>query len=486
MFFGNGEYRRRCLVCRAGMLTALLTCCAALPLFGDNQQLSMTSIMAPSAASSQMYFAHLTDGAGWATSLFFSNPSPVLAASVNVSFYSDGGQALLLDFGAGPVATMTLTVPAGGMRTVTSKGAGTTAVGGWAYATSTIPLMGTLMYRAISNGKPTWDVAAVATSPTYYYYSYATPQIGVAVANPSATQTVHLSVAALDSNGNAAGSSALTLSPLAHTSFNLGSQIPALPATFTGTIVISTTDIPLTPFVGFTLNVRDGLLAPLPPGELQSPAPLDRLLSDATTQIRSSFALWLPLALTYGDFSNQTIATNFLNVVGNLSVKISSASALTASYQTTNGALQINISRPLLETLASSKGAVAFLIAHYAVRAAISSAGNPSSVFQLDAASASDFYALITLFMAGFDPSSMVDCYGRMQLANGLAAGMPAGSGPAIDPALQTEFMLNGTYTARIAAVWQDLIESGCAQGGQQACGLLRDLWHPSYPALIP
>jgi hypothetical protein len=192
------------------------------------------------------------------------------------------------------------------------------------------------------------------------------------------------------------------------------------------------------------------------------------------------------LAAAYGDFSDQTIANNFLKAVGSLTVNISSGSSLAASYQTTSNGLQINISRPLLETLASSKGAIAFLVAHYATRAAIAAYGNPTFWFKSDDVSASDLCALITIMMANLDPSSMVDFYGRMQLAYGLAMGMPSGKGPSIDAALQTEFLLNGNYTARIAAVWSDLVMNGCEQGAEQGCTVLHNLWHPSYPALIP
>jgi hypothetical protein len=467
-------------------LAALFIVGAALPLSGSAPALGIGSILAPTAASSQLYFAHLADGANWTTSLFFSNPNQLMAATVNVSFYSDAGLPLQLDFGSGPVSTLTLTVPAGGVQTVTSKGAGTTTNNGWAHASSTIPLMGTLKYRFTSNGTPTFDVAAVATSPTYSYYSYANPNIGLAVANPSATNAVHVTVAALDASGNAAGNFALTLDPLAHTSFNLGQQLTGLPATFTGSAVMTSTDYPISSFVAYTLNVSSGLLSPLPPGEMQSPAPPDRLLADAAAQLKSSFALWIPTASIYGDFNNQTTANEFLAALNNLTFKITTDTTLTASYQVSNGAPQVSISRPLLETLASSKGAIAFLISHYAMRYAISVHGNPSAVFSNDPASAADLYALISLFMAGMDPSSMTDCYGRLQLANALSTAMPAGQGPVLDPALQTEFLLNGNYTGRIAAVWQDLIVNGCAQGGQQACGVINDLWHPSYPALIP
>ena len=472
---------------RSGWLAALFAVCLAAPLsFGASPQLGVGSLLAPSAASSQIYFAHLADGANWTTSLFFSNPNQMLAATVNVSFYSDAGQPLELDFGAGPVSTLTLTLPAGGMQTVTSKGAGSKTNNGWAYAASTIPLMGTLKYRYTSNGTPAADVAAASTSPTYSYFSSANPNLGFAAANPSATDAIHLIVSALDGGGNAVGSFSMTLDPLAHTALTLGQQMPELGATYAGSIVVTTTDYPLSAFLAYTpeREQRPALAPAAGRNTVARPArPPARRRRRAVEGI---FALWLPTAMLYGDFNNLTTAGQFLSTVSPLTVKISSDTTLSAGYQTVNGVLQVNLSRPLLETLASSKGAVAFLIAHYAMRDAIALHGNPSAVFSSDAASAADLYALLSLFMAGMDPGGMADFYGRLQLANALSTGLPAGRGPVLDPALQTEFLLNGNSAGRVAAVWQDLIANGCAQRAQQACGVIHELWHPSYPALIP
>jgi hypothetical protein len=471
---------------RARLALAVITT-LALPLLADSSfQQSMYSVLAPSTASSDLYFAHFTDGAGWSTSLFLSNPNPLLAATVNVVFYDDTGTPVAVDFGSGASPTLQVTIPAGGTKVVTSTGSAAVASTGWAHATANIPVMGTLMYRAMSGDKAQWDVAAVSSAPTYYYYSYATPQIGVALDNPSATKTIHLLVTARDAAGKEAGTYSLTLAPLAHTSFNLGTAIAALPDDFKGSILVSSTDTPMTSFLGYTLNVRDSLLAPLPPGELQSPGPGDRMLADAAAQMRSSFVFWIPIALQYGDFADATIMNNFLTVVGTLSVKITSDTSITASYQSTPTGLQVNVSRPLLETMSGNKSALTFLISHYAVRAAIAQYGNPSTYFKNDAVAASDLCALITLMMAGMDPSGMVDFYARMQLAYGLQLGLPSGSGPVVDPALQTEFLLNGDYSARIAAVWKDLVANGCFKGGKQGCTVLHDLWHPNYPAQIP
>ena len=457
----------------------LLLAGVGLPAVGQSDyQLSLSKFMAPSSASTQMYFAHLTDGGGWATTLVFSNPNPFVAATVNVGFHNDSGQPLELDFGSGPAATLTLNVPAGGVQTVTSKGAGTSSAGGWAYASASVPLMGTLMYRAMINGRPTWDVAAVATSPTYYYFSYATAQIGVAVANPSATQSIQVTATCLDSTGKAAGTKTIALAPLAHNSFNLGQTISALSADFKGALVLATADLPPAPFLAYTINVRDGLLAPLPPGELRSPAPADRMLADATAQVRLSYLFWVEAASTYGDFTDQALAAVFLRLAGNLTTNITTDSGVTAGYKLTSSGVQINVSHQMLEALSDSKSAIAFLLAHYLNRAVIDSAGNPSSVFRTDAAAASDLYALITLLTADLGSNGMVDFYGRMQQAKAL--------GLAVDQAVQTEFLLNGDATSRMTRVWQDLVRNGCANGGQQACGMLHDLWHPHFPALIP
>jgi hypothetical protein len=438
----------------------------------------MMSFMAPSSASTQLYFAHLTDGGGWTTSLFFSNPNQSVAATVNVRFYSDNGQPLQLDFGSGPAATLSLTVAANGVQMISSQGAGTEALGGWAYASADVPLVGTLMYRFMSNGKPLWDVAAAATGPTYYYYSYATSRIGVAIDNPSATQTIQVIVNAQDSTGKSSGYYALTLPPLAHSAFNLNEAINTLPDSFSGSITITPAGTQIAPFLAYTIGVRDGLLAPLPPGELRSPAPADRLLADAAALVRISVPSWVQIAADFGDFSDQMVAAAFQRLATNLTLNVTSSPSLTADYQLTASGVRVNVSRLMLEALSDSKSALTFLVAHYVIRAAIEASRNPSLEFATDPAGASNFYALITVLIANLGPNGMIDFHGRMQMAMLL--------GLTVDPAVKTEFLVTGDYTGRISRAWRDLIETGCSGAGQQACAILHDLWHPSYPPLIP
>ncbi len=479
MLYGKNKCYQRRSVRRVAWTAAMLLGVLALPALGQSQyQLSLASIMSPSSASTQMYFAHLTDGAGWATTLVFSNPSQYAEASVNVSFHGDTGQPLLLDFGSGAAATLAFTVPAGGTVTFSSTGAGTTASGGWAYASSSVPLAGSLMYRAIQNGKPVWDVAALATSPTYYYFSYATPQIGVAIANPSTTQTIQITMSCLDTAGKTAASKSLSLTALTHTSFNLGQTFPTLPANFKGSLVLSSADLQPTTFLAYTINVRDGLLAPLPPGELRSPAPADRLLADAHAQAKLAYLFWVQAASSYGDFTDQSTAAVFLRLASNSTVNVTSDSGVVANYRLDSTGVQINVSRQMVEALADSKGALAFMLAHYINRAVIDTAGNPSSVFRTDPSASADLYALITVLTADLGSNGMLDFYGRMKQAMGL--------GLAVDSSVQTEFVLNGDFVNRMTRVWQDLIRNGCANGGQQSCTVLHDLWHPHFPALIP
>ena len=64
-----------------------------------------------------------------------------------------------------------------------------------------------------------------------------------------------------------------SLNPFGHTAFNLSKVVAGLPANFTGTITIEPTDNPLVPFLAWSVNVHNGLLSPLPPGEMLSPRP---------------------------------------------------------------------------------------------------------------------------------------------------------------------------------------------------------------------
>jgi hypothetical protein len=232
----------------------------------------------PASASTDFAVVQLADGGPvtqhWTTTIILANPNLSTAASVRIRFYNDAGQPLALDFGQGASATLNLVVPAGGSITITSTGASTPPVlSAWARVQSDYPVTGTVIYSATQNGTPLWDVAALGTERTFYYNSYATSDLGVAVANRSG-QTLHLKLTARDASGVSRGVYTIpALNPSGHAVFNLFQVVPGLPAGFTGTITIEPTDNPLVPFTAWSVNVHNGLLSPLPPGEMSSPGP---------------------------------------------------------------------------------------------------------------------------------------------------------------------------------------------------------------------
>jgi len=189
--------------------------------------------LVPSAASTQLYFAQLADGGpaaqNWAVTLILNNPGAA-PVTTTTNFFNDQGQPLPIDFGSGPSATLNVTLQAGGTATLTSLGRSAQTNVGWAITTANSPITGTVLYRATANGTPVWDVAAAGTGPTYLYSSFANALLGVALVNPSSTESINVLVMAKDTQGNSAGSITETLGPNGHKSFNLSPSISSLPA----------------------------------------------------------------------------------------------------------------------------------------------------------------------------------------------------------------------------------------------------------------
>jgi len=112
-------------------------------------------------------------------------------------------------------------------------------VTGWAVATSTLAVQGTVALRLIVNRKPTTEITAEPTSPSTGYTSVATPQVGIAVANPYADRPLSAVAKVFDSGGSLVGQSAVSIPAVGHCSFNLSGLIPNLPANFTGSVRIT-------------------------------------------------------------------------------------------------------------------------------------------------------------------------------------------------------------------------------------------------------
>ena len=472
-------------------LAFLLALTATLPVWG---QLSY-----PTSASIAIGFAQVTDGGPpdqrWKTTLTFTNPDTTgghwgnlhIPVNVTVSFYGDDGQPILIDFGSGPVSTLNLTVPTGGSKSVTSTGtySSTQAVVGWALAQSEAPLTGTVLFQASRNGTPFWDVAAVGTGATYFYSSYANVDLGFALANPN-TQPINLRIDARDSNGVSKGSYTVpTLPPHGHKSGNLKNVIDfsAIPD-YTGTITITPVDDPPLPFGAWTLNVRDGLLAPLPPGEMVTPGPHNRRTYDVGFAVQRAADVVLQSEYAVlGYISPSSVSGGIANmgfIVDN-DTGIKAYCAIVDPY-----IVRVHISTGMIEALGASDAALAFIIAHTAMHGVYSNSKRSGACdsppqggpYVSDPEGLADAAAEATLLRAGFDPAGAADFYSHMVYAN--QQGLP------VDNALKLEFGIPNGITARIQALWQK-ISLGCSGGGLgQVCETARKYWHPHNPTGIP
>jgi len=352
---------------------------------------------------------------------------------------------------------------------------------GWALATSNVPVLGTVLYQASQNGTPVWDVSATGTGSTYFYESYANYNLGVALVNPSATQTIHLLLTANDQSGNSSGNMPITLAPNAHTSFVLGGRISGLAARFAGSITVTPTDNPPAPFVAWTMNGRNGLVSSLPQGEMQSPPPYDRRVFDALGRVKAAM---IPLVQEVAQSPNsftEVTPGQVLQFFAQMNVVIDSGPSIKAAYLASD--TSIHISKVALETLGSNDAALAFLIVRTAI-VGISAVygftptpGSPGANSEM----ASEMWAEFDLMKSGYDPGGGADCIARIWAA--YSAHVP------VDSALVTAFnMPNGTGT--LIQALGSLVPGGCSAIGiyglTQDCNASHNLWHPDFPSQVP
>jgi hypothetical protein len=394
---------------------------------------------------------------------------------VKVSFYYDTGQPLALDFGQGASATLNLTVPAGGIKSVTSSGGSTPAIlSAWAIATSDTPVTGVVLYRATQNGTPLWDVAAVGTGSAFYYNSYANANLGIAVGNPN-SQPVRLQLTALDENGVSRGVYTLNLNPLSHTAFNLFEKITGLPPGFAGSITITPTDDPLLPFVAWSVNYREGLLSPLPPGEMISPGPYNRRPNHVATLVKQAAAAMLQDAEVYLLGEDPELLGGYIR---GMSVVIDTDAGIKASYSPIDG--NVHLSQGLVEVLGSSDAALGFVIVHMGVHGMFTYTGPPDiGPFANDVEGAADAAAELSLLKAGLDPYGGSDFYSRLLYATVQNLN--------VDNPLRAEFGLPSGVPGRLQKLWTS-VQSACAASAGLAdiCRKARKYWHPHNPATVP
>jgi hypothetical protein len=413
----------------------------------------------PQSAHVNLYFPQLADGGTpdnqWQTTLMFMNPSTTTIAVIVVEFYNNNGSPLSINFGSGASERLSLTVPPGGLRIISSL-AGTQTVVGWAIAYATVPVQGLVSYRRYENGRATLEVADQATLPTFSYVSYANRNLGVAVANPYPTASTLL-VSVYDSEGNQVGSTvSIDLPAWGHTSFNLNERFPGLSGTFQGTISIDATTTGPQYLVAWTLNVSDaGLLSALPSGRYAWPE---------DQWDRGYKVFYTMLNQVEADYS---VGTVNLDMVANGRV---SASTIIGA------ASRIELDYSTAQLTADSEAELAFIIGHelgHVIQAWYGLQGFSTNQ-ELDA----DGIAIFLMIGAGYDPYAAAGVFGRMQMLSTV---------PNVLGDILTDVSVptHTSFSTRIDNVMTTL-QVLCSGSSASTCQGYKDLIHPDAPGPLP
>jgi len=398
--------------------------------------------LVPQNAQSVLYFPHLTEGGpnannAWQVTFNFVNTNST-TANVSVSFYNDDGSQMMLDFGSGPMASISVAIPPNGTHMFRSQltHVGPQAVWGWAAGQSDVPVFAQLNYRNMSNGMVTAELATNATTGTAQWTSMASAGMGIAVANPSPTDSMTYTVDVKDVAGNDVGSQSYQLAAHGHDAFNLNKRF-TLPTDFSGSVMISgqTASQSIYKPVVWAVGTDSGAYATLPDG--RSLMPDDQMARAMRVWGR---VLGMAHQLGYNVTPSLTLppgtdANGIANAMGNLGA---------------NGMGQVTMYMSLVEMTGDSDGELAFLMAHelgHVIQCKMKGCKVPmDSRFGSDYESDADEIGMMLSTSAGYDSFSGVAAYAKLQMGNG------------------TQIMNMGGGMMGSAIVWED-ITSGSPQG---------------------
>jgi hypothetical protein len=194
----------------------------------EGSGLAFTSLDAvqPQAASTKT-ISHIADGGGWRSTIILVNTDTV-PAQYTVTFWDDTGSPYVPPLASGTVTGM---IPVGGSTIIQTADTASTLSEGWAQVTSSQSIGGTAIFRYDPWGQEA-AVPLLTSGGTELEIPYQVGNglsLGMALANPSATQTANITEVIRDENGNQLSRRTLTLAPLNHTAFN-----PTIPNNTTG------------------------------------------------------------------------------------------------------------------------------------------------------------------------------------------------------------------------------------------------------------
>ena len=437
------------------------------------QPAPITPTFYPTGAHVNLYFPHLADGgpsfAQWQTSLELVNPSPSLTAHVSLQLYGDQGFPLNLDFGSGAASQHSFTIPPQGRITLRSTTPVTdNTVTGQAIGTSDIPVHGTILFRALSNGAASVELSAQATLPTTRYTSLATRDLGVAVANPTNSAKTY-QITAFDSSGNPVASTTIGIAAFGHKSFNLGdaTALPGLPVDFSGSIVI-TPQTAGDQFVAWTLNVERKLISTLPPGPQEWPiSHADRI------------KLVYNRLLAAAPFLLQGLGNN---LSPQAAPHLTTPADLIANATASSSADTVQINLALSELVSDSPSELAFLVAHELAHIAQYRSGTLAILLPNDISNKepdADLIAMILVLSAGFDPYGAAGAIGKLGMANG--------SSGLVDPHFDSLADPSPAFNAARINSMLGVITSACGYITMNGyCAPYKSTIHPHFPGSAP
>lgn len=448
-----------------------LTNLVVVSVFAVGLATAQTSLV-PRNAQSILYFPHLTEGGpdannAWQATFNFVNTNST-TANVSVSFYNDDGSAMMLDFGTGPVASISVAIPPMGSHMFRSQltHKGPQPVWGWAAGQSDVPLFAQLNYRNMSNGMVRAELATNATTGTAQWTAMANAGMGIAVANPSPSDTMTYTVDVKDSNGNDLGSKSTQLAPHGHDAFNLNTRF-TLPTDFSGSVLITgqtATQSIYKPAI-WAVGTDAGAFATLPDGRALMP----------DDQMARAMRVWgrvLGMAHQLG-----------YNVTPSLTLTAGTApGGIANAMMDGSGNGQVTMYMSLVEMMGDSDGELAFLMAHeigHVIQCKTTGCKMPMDMrMGTDYESDADEIGMMLSTSAGYDSYSGAAAYAKMQMGNGQVSMGMMGSATVWED--MTSSNPQGFFASRINMMYQVQQRMCSNPAFPTGCQAFKNLMHPS------
>jgi hypothetical protein len=414
----------------------------------------------PDSAHVFLYFPQLADGGdrnqSWETSFVLHNSNNFYSVNCQIEIYDDNGRPLKLDLGNGAAGTHTVLIPPLGRRTLRSRIASSSIQTGWAVAVCPLPIQGTVLFRAIENGRPVVDVSAPAVPPSRRFRSPANADLGIALANVYSSDSISIRVAAFDNDGAQAGSTVISLCGLCHTSINLRKLLPGLRSGFEGSVMIQAEN-PAAVFVAWTLNSDRGLLSSLPSGGLGWPASHWERIWLAFQKVLNGMRLFYPNL----DLSNVRLVISQEPVVN--------------ARAFPNGTVEVTLA--LSQLISDSPSELAFVLAHELGHIVQFKTARPQlrpDNLELDA----DALGTLFLLSAGYDPYAGSGAFGKLMMASRRTGLLAQLFDDLSDP--------HTSFTNRIGQL-MGLLDTVCGlQEARQFCSEFKSFIHPNLPSGLP